>query len=951
MGSTPSSRMYHTLGERGRFLTSRDFFLKRYVEHESERVLHQFYDEFIAECGRHSHSQVHFEPNEDFQLAVEVIDENPFERSRAIYQVSSKYLHDVMQHACHIVDVLISNTGAVATSGTFRSEGSGGGRHGTRSGAGGGDWAADNDAEKKKAGRSFTHRGFFYFLWNSVSGEKFGRTEVKGCRMLAELYNTNGRVPLAYHIKYKGRAITVMALLPITKRTAYEPGRPPMGVAANDRSWWEEWDIISMEVASALKLKSYEADGRATFTPPYVQRHNGLDGRRYFVANGFWLPRLPPPTTKRSVAQNFYGVLRPLALVSTKEMICARAFRSTSVVHEDRATIHAISQIVDVDIHQLAKEDTRSIVAAFRAAGYNYSMLGILLCSLLRNVAPPAEFVDEIITEMMARGIADYICDVTVPVGDPMRVRLAAASGATGMTEDADFDAPALGMDLVGESARFYGTAHSVLKDILEYEGDPPPREETATEEAVPLPLSTYGGQVIPHVYRKFRLAFDDADLWQAWPQPMRRNIYGRTAQLLGLVVRDGVIQEAVPILCCRSASADAIAQWCSARLSELATQLLLKPLAPRVQWEQHGPGLILLVRLNPSYWPFYEKVAENVERIDVPFVDEHAIAVTPHLQQLEEYVDEEWHDQKELTAADFDVQRGVFLLRLLRMVAAALHAVSRHRDALHMLRRGRRLCERVFEKGHSVLFSPQFRALSQQLKEYSAPGDISALTEMLRLTLKHCPLDITIALDYVTVALAHIAGGDMELAKQNLSRAKHIAEQHVAEDDARLLVIIANEADIARADGDLEQAASLVRPIIHFRTCPPGALRVAARILGDIGEPEAALRATLRAEEEEENLKAHRAPMQYVAAPTGGPAGTAVELSAPRSAPMRRSESILDTVKRSIFGAPLPESPQEDNDDDDGTTDEEPIALSAPPIVVVDDDRDQYTAIGAFPS
>jgi tetratricopeptide (TPR) repeat protein len=906
MGTTASTRSaYHHLGERGRFLTTRDVFVKRYVEQESEKVLHQFYDEYVAECAKHVHEQLAYEPNEEFQLAFEVIDENPYERTRTIHSVSDKYLHDVLQYSCALVD----DANHLPSEGRelMMSQSLGGSSSMGQSTAR--PWCQDGEHERLVAGKSSYYRGFFYFLWNSTVGEKYGRLEVKGSRMIAELMSCNVRVPLSYHVRYKGRAVTTVALCPLTRQTEVSDDETPL-----DGTLRTEWDILCMELAAALKLKGYEYKNLMQYKPPMVQRHNGLDGRRYCIANSFWIPRIPPPAPRRQSAQHYYVAMRPTALVNTRENITARSFHAMSMVHEDRAMIHAASQLVDVNIHQLAKEDTTNILSEFRKAGFNYSLLGVLLCSLLRNVSPPTNLVDSVIVEMMARGINDFICDTVCPLGDRQRMELARGGGL--FDTSADFDTRFHATDLVGEAARFFGMAHEILREVLDYEGEPAPRAETADEPEILLPKSFYGGQVIPHIYRKFRLIIDDVDLFKEWNVPMRRAIYGRAVQLLGLRMEDGVIKDALPILCCRSAPSDPIAPWCRRRLRHLAHQLLLKPLAPRAHWERDGPGLILLLRLNPAYWQFYDKMFENVSRTELPYIDEHAIAVTPQLSQLEEYVDESWAEMKDMSNKDFDVQRAVSLMRLIRMVAAALHDVGRGRDAIHNLRRARRLCERVFDKGHSVLFSPQFRAVTQQLRDYLPAGDLSPLMEMLRLTLKHCPLDIVTAFDYITVGAAQLALGQREEALQNLARARHIAQQHVRDNDPRLIVMVANEADIQRQTGDWEMAANFIRPVVQHKTCPPAVLRLAADIFGAIGEPEAAFAATIRAEHLEETVIAMQAAVVYVASPTGGPPGTKVQVDMPRMG--AASRTLVQRMKETLFGASKTDEMSTAEEDDD---------------------------------
>jgi hypothetical protein len=177
MGATQSTRIFHHLGDRGHFITSRDLFERRTIAVADEEVYGGYYTAYAAECARHGADQAAMEPNEDLQQALEVLDENLHTRAAAVNQVVAKYLHDVLHFAQCVVDDLGDDEAgdggdALAPPREQRRRSSYGADHVD---------AGMHGEATRCVGSSFVSNGFFFYLWHSSLGEKFGRLEATCC--------------------------------------------------------------------------------------------------------------------------------------------------------------------------------------------------------------------------------------------------------------------------------------------------------------------------------------------------------------------------------------------------------------------------------------------------------------------------------------------------------------------------------------------------------------------------------------------------------------------------------------------------------------------------------------------------------------------------------------------------------------------------------------------------
>jgi hypothetical protein len=679
--------------------------------------------------------------------------------------------------------------------------------------------------------------------------------------------STTLRVPLTYHVQYKGRAVTVQALCPVSDRTVVaEPMSDP------------EWEARGMELAACFNLRSYDVDGVARHMPPAVQCHAGLDGRMYIVGNYQWRPRLPPATAKRRTP-NVFGAVRMAPLVRSPHNVFPRSFHGGSLIHENRSMTNIAAAMTDVDVHSVARAG-EDIVQAFRDAGLNCSLLGVLLLSLLRSVSPPEELVDAVIVEITARGIKQYVCGVMCP-GDeeeepeakPLN-RGVDGGGDAGAPAPFDFGFAIAAVGLGDDGTRFAHVLQEVLRDVLEYPGERAPRAATFSEPEVPLPSSRYGGRVLPVVYRKFRLLYDDVDLFQAWSPAMRRAIYARVCYLAGARVTDGCV-EAAPIVGVSSAIKQPLAAWAATRSDVIAGRVYYKELASRVAWQRDGAALVLLTRLRPDHWRFYDKLCENLRRIEPAALHQHVLANNLRLDALEEHVERERAALPGLTGAA-SACRMVAVVHKLRTLAAAYAALDRAQDARDCLAAALRLGEAVFERTQSSLFAPQFRALVQHRRDVGDPRDLAPLEDMLRVMLKCCQLDAATAVDYVTLAVMQQRYGHESDAAANFSRARHVLQQFVADDDPRVVVCLANLAALnwSRSDDAAPEIRDALRVLAASPNCPPAVLRLAADVEASVNGENAGPSDELRerATAYDAAVAALHHPVDYTTAPTMRP-------------------------------------------------------------------------------
>lgn len=741
-----------------------------------------YYDTYFAQCAK-KRDVSEFYPNEEFQLAVDTLEENPAAHAADLQGVAQKYLHDVVAVVTEIVD----------------------------------DVATDVYKPVLTApgiGRAYVERGFFFFVWDSYVGEKFGRLELRNCRRVMELQTMSVHVPLTYHMVYKGRGATVQSLVPVNHNTR---------IRESDSA---ELHCLAHEIAAAFCLGSFEDDRVAYFLPNQIQAHVGRDARMYFLQNSYWSPPWLSSKGERSGPEQRFSCVRAELLIRKGSPISCRAFQKDALATENASGVITMRKLLDHTLHEVPSilgtvSDTSpdSVVVRFRRLGFNFSMLGMLLLSLFRNVSPPERAVRAVLTEMFVRGIKQYLMWKTQPA-----VRAMAAATGTGATggnvksvqgtmlserddnDGDDFDALMHGMDSVG-SRSFIDEVTMVLRAFLEYQGAPQPRAATLLTRAVFPPPDQFGGEVIPHIYKKFRLLPMDVDLYGKMDDEQKLDIYKRVCKSLGIRIENGSISRVLPIVLQPGVPRTFLPEWVL-RHTDVLVQRLLRKQASRSDWLKFGPALIPLLRLQPqnlAFYPQLEKVLVTLQQH--PTFTHHVLQHCFSLAALNIVI----HHREQSIESITDRH---IMIQLHRKRAFAYSEQGRISEAAEEMRCSLAQAEYVLEACGNH-FSQQYRRLTSEYAYYVNSSDLHIEMNMLRLLSRYCEPDVLIADDFLQLAVTRkrmmisSAVDEMEL-EWDLSRAVRLYAQTLGEKHLKAIRAMANLA-IVWYESDREEDAKIV--------------------------------------------------------------------------------------------------------------------------------------------
>lgn len=750
-----------------------------------------FYTQYLSQCQtKRDVSQLY--PNEEFQMTVDSLEENPAMHAADLEGVAQKHLHDVIDVVVDIVD----------------------------------DFAGELHKPVHTApgvGRAFVERGFFFFVWDSYIGEKFGRLELRNCRRLMELQMMTVHVPLTYHIVYKGRGATVQSLIPLDYNSR---------MLESDSS---ELHCLAREICSALCLSGYEEDRVSYFLSSQVQAHLGRDGRIYFLQNAYWSPPWLSSKGDRLSPEQRFSCMRTELLCRKGSPMCCRAFQKDALASENASGIMVMRKLLDYTLHDVPRvlgsvhdNSPDSILVRFRKLGFNYSMLGWLLLSLFRNISPPAKAVRAILTEMFIRGIKQFIMWRSQP---PYRSGVRDDDRTAAATE-VDFDAVLHTMDGAG-SKSFIDDVEFVLKAFLEYQGAPQPKPATVFRNAIPPPIDLFGAEVIPHIYRKFRLLPQDVDLYGKMDDEQKWEVYQRVCASLGVAVLDGKIHRVYPIVAHPGVPRTSLPEWVLHRTDALIRKLL-RHQASRADWIKYGPALIPLLRLQPQNLPFYpqlEKVLTTLQQ--APVLTFHVLQACFVLPALHMVI----YRREECVQSHVD--RHV-LVHLYRKRAFAYFDDGKMTDAADQMRQalahGQVLLEAL---GNS--YSTQFRRLTSEYAFYVQSNDLHIELNMIRLLSRYCEPDVYIADDFLQLAVTKIrkqmnAGGltavdEMEL-EWDLSRAIRLYAEKLGDHHPKTLRAMANLAILWLETGKDDDAKIILESLaVESPNCPPDVKEIAYKL------------------------------------------------------------------------------------------------------------------------
>lgn len=770
--------------KRRAWLKSTDLLDVRLATSQVEEMFAQtYYAAYLDQCAVKRDPSELF-PNEEFQMAVDTLEENPAAHAAELESVAQRHLHDIVDIVGSIVD--------------------------------------DYDGEiftpvhvSAGVGRAYSERGFFFFVWDSYIGEKFGRLELRNCRRLMELQMMSVHVPLTYHLIYKGRGCTVQSLTPVSHTTRIF------------ESSSTELQCICREICAALCLSEYDEDRTPFFLSNMNQAHIGRDGRLYFLQNSYWSVPWLSSKGERSSPEQRFSCLRNELLITRGSPVSCRAFQANAMASENASCVMIMRRLLDISLHEVPKvlgsisdTSTDSIIVRFRKLGFNFSMLGWLLLSLFRNVSPPEKAVRAVLTEMFIRGIKQFIMWRSQPVFRMQRGRPHSKMDPRGLSNgedrgdddeaDFDFDAIMHAMD-AASSSNFIDTVQVVLRAFLEYQGAHQPRPATALHPPVPAPMDLFGSEVVPHIYKKFRLLPEDVDLYGKMDDEQKLTIYTRVAASLGVTIQDGRVARTFPVVLQPGVPRTFLPSWVLRRTDNLVRKLLRKQ-ATRADWVRFGPALIPLLRLQPQCHPFYPQLEKVLTTLQQPeFLTIHVQQHCFSLASLQTVI----FRRELLSEQKSSLDRHV-LVQLHRKRAFAYYDEGRSLDAADHMRQALVHSEAMLEICGNH-YSSQFRRCTSELVHYLGSTDLVIEKNMIRLISRYCEPDVLIADDFLQLAVTKLsttAGrpnvvDEMEL-EWDLSRAIRIYAERLGDQHPKTVRAMANLA-ILWYDAGREDDAKVV--------------------------------------------------------------------------------------------------------------------------------------------
>ena len=821
MGAAASSESprYVSSVDRGQWLKSGDILdIRVATTHVEQNIATPFYRSYITQCSL-LRDVSELAPNEAFQQAVESLEENPHARCAEIFAVSQRYLHDILDFCVSGIDDSVTLNSVMKPT-----------------------------EEIPGCGMAFVRNGFFYFFWDTHVGEKCGRLELRNSSRLMDLQMSEVHVPLTYHIVYKGRGVTVLGLVPISDRTRLSESSSP------------EAALLSRQILSAFNLLPFEELREQRYLPTNIEAHLGRDARIYFTKNYNWMPPWLSSRGKRNCDEQRFCTIRLQLLIRQPRGLCCRSFQKDALASDNSDAFQLMRSLLDSQIHEVPKiigtvsdSGPDCILQRFRLYGYNYSMLGVLLMALYRNVSPPELGVRSVLTEMFARGIKQY---VHIRVCTLISQRQAAAlvggdenealspigkgteANSAGLAPSPMHGSRAFVSDLEEDRvpSSFIDVVIAVFKSLMRFQGAQRPRPPTVLDPGVPPPTDLFGGDVIPHVYRKFRLLPTDCNLYRPLDDDQKTAIFQRASQLLGVRIEENEVKAVFPIVVHPNAPSAVGPLWIVHRTERLGHELLTS-LANRAQWQAHGAGLIPLLRLNEKYRSMYVRVLQTWESLQPPQLLLWQIL---HNMLSRDALDRVIAERNQV--ADKTIVELRTLIQLLRKQALATFEQKGADYAIPIAAEALKLGGALLEHCRND-YSTQLRLLTSEYAHYlgneraRCDGDISVEVSMIRTMSRFCVPDILIALDYLQLsALRHRF--QLDGAERDVHRCLTILNSLVGATHPHSLRALANLAAIWYSSDDRREAAvDMLRQLALYPHCPSDVFSTLLEIDGDDSE------------------------------------------------------------------------------------------------------------------
>jgi hypothetical protein len=733
MGTATSaeSPKYVSSVDRSQWVKSSDILdIRVSTSHVEDSIATPFYRSFIEQCSlRRDVSE--FAPNEALQSAVESLEENTHLRCTEIHSVSQRYLHEVLEFCVSGIDDATTVNSVMKPVDSIPG-----------------------------CGNAYVRNGFFYFFWDTHVGEKCGRLELRNSRYVMDLQMSEVHVPLTYHIVYKGRGVSVLGLIPISDQTRLAESSSP------------EAALLARQILSAFNMLPFEELREQKYLPTNIEAHLGRDARIYFTKNYNWMPPWLSSRGKRNCNEQRFCTIRLQLLIHQPRGLCCRSFQKDALASDNIDAFRLMRSLLDSQIHEVPKifgthadDGPECILHRFRQRGFNYSMLGILLMALYRNVSPPIDGLRAVLIEMFARGIKQYVhiraCNLATQRSDDRNTTTSGGGGGGGATQGASMGGSVAAI-LMAENEQsdanqaipssFIDIVLAVLASMMKFEGAPRPRPATILDPGVPPPTDLFGGDVIPHIYRKFRLLPTDCNLYSPLDDDQKAAIFQRSCQLLGVRIENNRVRSIYPIVVHPNTPSVVAPPWVQLRTQRLGHELL-SSLSNRAQWQAHGSGLIPLLRLQDKYRPFYANVLHTWESLQPPQLLLWSIQQAMLSREALDRVIAERRQKADMSVYDMRM-----LVQLLRKKALAEFNSSGAPAALAAAAEAVKLGTEVLERCRND-FSVQLRRLTSECAFYrghdaSAAGDVSMEVNTLRTVSRFCRPDIFIALDYLQLSV-----------------------------------------------------------------------------------------------------------------------------------------------------------------------------------------------------
>lgn len=375
------------------------------------------------------------------------------------------------------------------------------------------------------------------------------------------------------------------------------------------------------------------------------------------------------------------------------------------------------------------------------------------------------------------------------------------------------------------QATNFIDFVGCVLQSLLQYEGAPRPRPATAYSAAVLPPNDLFGGEILPTIYRKYRLLPQDINLYGRLDDDQKMEIYRRVAKSLGVIIQDGQIKRVMPVvlspgvpLTVREGNKSCWPPEWLARQTDFLCETLLERKASRKEWLQYGCAIVPLLRRQSYGLQFYPQVQEVLTTlIPSPTMLVHVLQCTFTMKALEESIVTR---QNILQKATSGIVERRLLIHLLRKKAAALYDGQAPDEAVSVMQYAIREADVLLESLGNH-FGVQYRRITSEFAYYRGNEDFGPESYMLRVLARYCEPDVLAADDFLQLAVVHarrqtgMTAVDIMEIEWDLSRAVRLYAMRLGESHPKTIRSIANLAVLWLHTGRKDDALNMISQLV----------------------------------------------------------------------------------------------------------------------------------------